>query len=64
MKEINNLIAAREKLLGIDDDKKSGKSGKSGKSTTKPQPKAAIGSLTELNKQMNEFNAALEGGRL
>ena len=64
MKEINNLIAAREKLLGIDDDKKSGKSGKSGKSTTKTQPKAAIGSLTELNKQMNEFNAALEGGRL
>ena len=64
MKEINNLIAAREKLLGIDDDKKSGKSGKSGKSTTKPQPKAAVGSLTELNKQMNEFNAALEGGRL
>ena len=64
MKEINNLIAAREKLLGIDDDKKSSKSGKSGKSTTKPQPKAAIGSLTELNKQMNEFNAALEGGRL
>ena len=64
MKEINNLIAAREKLLGIDDDKKSGKSGKSGKSSTKPQPKAAVGSLTELNKQMNEFNAALEGGRL